>query len=200
MSQVPPESDALENESQTDRNLALELVRVTEAAALAASRWMGLGKKNEADGAAVEAMRQAFDTVDDRRHRGDRRRRDGRGADAVYRREGRRRRPADGHRRRSAGGHHADRQGRPERDGRRSRWPSAATSCTRPTSTWTRSRSAAGCPHGVVDLDDAGRREPAQPGARQEMRRVRPGRLHPRPRPPQGADRANAARPARASC
>ncbi len=46
-----------------DRNLALELVRVTEAAALAASRWMGKGKKNEADGAAVEAMRRAFDTV-----------------------------------------------------------------------------------------------------------------------------------------
>jgi fructose-1,6-bisphosphatase II / sedoheptulose-1,7-bisphosphatase len=48
----------------TDRNLALELVRVTEAAALAASRWMGLGRKNEADGAAVQAMRRAFDTVE----------------------------------------------------------------------------------------------------------------------------------------
>jgi fructose-1,6-bisphosphatase II / sedoheptulose-1,7-bisphosphatase len=47
----------------TDRNLALELVRVTEAAALAASHWIGLGKKNDADGAAVEAMRKAFDTV-----------------------------------------------------------------------------------------------------------------------------------------
>ena len=47
----------------TDRNLALELVRVTEAAAIAASRWMGLGKKNEADGAAVHAMRRAFDSV-----------------------------------------------------------------------------------------------------------------------------------------
>ncbi len=47
----------------TDRNLALELVRVTEAAALAASRWIGRGRKNEADGAAVEAMRRAFDTV-----------------------------------------------------------------------------------------------------------------------------------------
>src|SRR4051795_6879325 len=46
-----------------DKNLALDLVRVTEAAALAASRWMGRGKKNEADGAAVEAMRHAFDTV-----------------------------------------------------------------------------------------------------------------------------------------
>jgi fructose-1,6-bisphosphatase II len=40
-----------------DRNLALELVRVTEAAALAASRWMGRGDKNGADGAAVDAMR-----------------------------------------------------------------------------------------------------------------------------------------------
>src|SRR5579884_3260302 len=47
----------------SDRNLALELVRVTEAAALAASRWMGRGVKNEADGAAVEAMRRAFDAV-----------------------------------------------------------------------------------------------------------------------------------------
>src|SRR5580658_11168261 len=48
----------------TDRNLALDLVRVTEAAALSASKWIGLGKKNEADGAATEAMRKAFDTID----------------------------------------------------------------------------------------------------------------------------------------
>src|SRR6201994_3893151 len=48
---------------QTDRNLGLELVRVTEAAAIAASRWIGLGKKNEAGGGAVEAMRRAFDAV-----------------------------------------------------------------------------------------------------------------------------------------
>ena len=47
-----------------DRNLALDLVRVTEAAALAASRWMGRGNKIEADGAATEAMRRAFDTVE----------------------------------------------------------------------------------------------------------------------------------------
>ncbi len=46
----------------TDRNLALDLVRVTEAAAIAASAWIGRGKKNEADAAAVEAMRRAFDT------------------------------------------------------------------------------------------------------------------------------------------
>jgi len=48
---------------QVDRNLALELVRVTEAAALSASRWVGKGDKNSADGAAVEAMRAAFDSV-----------------------------------------------------------------------------------------------------------------------------------------
>jgi len=47
----------------SDRNLALDLVRVTEAAALAASRWMGRGNKNDADGAATEAMRRAFDTM-----------------------------------------------------------------------------------------------------------------------------------------
>jgi fructose-1,6-bisphosphatase II len=48
---------------EPDRNLALELVRVTEAAALAASRWMGRGDKNGADGAAVMAMREILHTV-----------------------------------------------------------------------------------------------------------------------------------------
>jgi len=47
----------------TDRNLALELVRVTEAAAISSARWIGRGQKNDADGAAVEAMRKAFDHV-----------------------------------------------------------------------------------------------------------------------------------------
>ena len=46
-----------------DRNLAMELVRVTEVAALAASRWMGRGDKEGADGAAVEAMRVLLRTV-----------------------------------------------------------------------------------------------------------------------------------------
>src|SRR6188508_3117347 len=46
-----------------DRNLALELVRVTEAAAMAASRWMGRGDKNGADGAAVDAMRTVLSSV-----------------------------------------------------------------------------------------------------------------------------------------
>ena len=47
----------------SERNLALELVRVTEAAALAASRWMGRGDKNGADGAAVDAMREVLNHV-----------------------------------------------------------------------------------------------------------------------------------------
>ena len=46
-----------------DRNLALELVRVTEAAAMAAGRWVGRGDKNGADGAAVRAMRTLVQTV-----------------------------------------------------------------------------------------------------------------------------------------
>ena len=46
-----------------DRNLALDLVRVTEAAAMAASRFMGRGAKEEADGAAVDAMRLALGKV-----------------------------------------------------------------------------------------------------------------------------------------
>ena len=46
-----------------DRNLALELVRVTEAAAMAAARWVGRGDKNGADGAAVNAMRSLIGSV-----------------------------------------------------------------------------------------------------------------------------------------
>jgi len=46
-----------------DRNLALELVRVTEAASMAAARWVGHGDKNGADGAAVNAMRRLINTV-----------------------------------------------------------------------------------------------------------------------------------------
>lgn len=46
-----------------DRNLSMELVRVTEAAALAAGRWMGRGKKDEADEAATQAMRDMFNSI-----------------------------------------------------------------------------------------------------------------------------------------
>jgi fructose-1,6-bisphosphatase II len=58
---LPPQ---LEVEPEApDRNLALELVRVTEAAAMAAGRWVGRGDKNGADGAAVKAMRTLVHTV-----------------------------------------------------------------------------------------------------------------------------------------
>lgn len=47
-----------------NRNLALEFVRVTEAAALSAGRWIGRGEKNAADQAAVTAMRESFNSID----------------------------------------------------------------------------------------------------------------------------------------
>jgi len=47
-----------------DRNLALEFVRVTEAAAIAAAEWVGKGDKNAADGAAVDEMRSRFNQID----------------------------------------------------------------------------------------------------------------------------------------
>jgi len=46
-----------------ERSLTMELVRVTEAAALSSARWMGRGRKNEADEAATSAMRKVFDTI-----------------------------------------------------------------------------------------------------------------------------------------
>src|SRR5919199_6634066 len=53
----------METRQRPDRNLALELVRTTEYAALACSRWVGKGDKEGADGAAVDAMRLLLDTV-----------------------------------------------------------------------------------------------------------------------------------------
>ena len=52
------------NTAAPDRNLALELVRVTEAAALSAGRWMGRGDKESGDQAAVDAMRLMLSTID----------------------------------------------------------------------------------------------------------------------------------------
>ncbi|MGH8868535.1 MAG: class II fructose-bisphosphatase [Actinomycetes bacterium] len=59
--EVPPPLEV--TTAAPDRNLALELVRVTEAAAMAAGRWVGRGDKNGADAAAVNAMRQLIGTV-----------------------------------------------------------------------------------------------------------------------------------------
>jgi fructose-1,6-bisphosphatase II len=58
---LPPDLTAAHE--APDRNLALELVRVTEAAAMAAGRWVGRGDKNGADGVAVNAMRKLISTV-----------------------------------------------------------------------------------------------------------------------------------------
>ena len=58
-----PSSTLRADRPAPDRNLALELVRVTEAAALAAGRWVGRGDKNAGDGAAVDAMRALIGTV-----------------------------------------------------------------------------------------------------------------------------------------
>src|ERR671934_1750841 len=60
-----PEASVAERPAgnRPDRNLALELVRVTEAAALGAARWVGRGDKVAADQAAVDAMRAMLDTV-----------------------------------------------------------------------------------------------------------------------------------------
>ena len=52
-----------EDNNHADRNLAMELVRATEAAAIASGPLVGAGDKNRADGAAVDAMRYRLSTV-----------------------------------------------------------------------------------------------------------------------------------------
>ena len=128
-----------------DRVLVLEMVRVTEAAAVAASKLIGRGDEKAADHAAVEAMRAALNTLDI----------DG----TVVIGEGERDEapmlfigekvgaaqghgPAHRHRARSARGHDDHRQGRRQRAWPSSPSPSRATCSTRPTSIWTSSRSA----------------------------------------------------------
>jgi fructose-1,6-bisphosphatase II len=61
--QAPEASPSGAPHARPDRNLAMELVRTTEYAALACARWIGRGEKESADGAAVDAMRLMLDTV-----------------------------------------------------------------------------------------------------------------------------------------
>src|SRR5215204_4991037 len=63
MGPTDQETGAAQAAAKPDRNLALELVRVTEAAALASARWSGRGDKIAADQAAVDAMRHVLDSV-----------------------------------------------------------------------------------------------------------------------------------------
>ena len=156
-----------------DRNLALESVRVTEAAAIAASRWMGRGDEKAADQAAVDAMRQALNglEIDGIVVIGEGERDE---APMLYIGEnGRHRQGAEArHRARSARRHDDHRQGRPQRDGRASPWRSRAASSTRRTSTWTRSRVGGGLPDGIVDID----RSPRKTWTRSPRSRVRASR------------------------
>ena len=63
MNRTTEQANNSQEREAPDRNLALELVRVTEAAAMAAGRWVGRGDKNGGDGAAVDAMRKLIGTV-----------------------------------------------------------------------------------------------------------------------------------------
>src|SRR4029453_11072164 len=97
-----------------DRNLALELVRVTEAGAMGAGRWIGRGDKNDADQAAVDAMRAVPAPVQMRGGGGG-----GEGGGPVALQGGgggEGKRPRRRRRRRSAGGDPPHRAGPAERD------------------------------------------------------------------------------------
>ena len=174
-----------------DRNLALELVRVTEAAALAASRWIGLGKKNDADGAAVEAMRRAFDTVDidgtvvigegemdeaPMLYIGEKVGAGGPPMDIAVD-------PLEGTTLTAKGG------------------PNAIATIAlaergnflhAPDIYMDKIAVGGGLPDGVVDLDAPVASNLRNLAQAKKCRGVRPGRLHPGPRPPQGADRQDA--------
>ena len=175
-----------------DRNLALEVVRVTEAAALAASRLMGRGDEKAADQAAVDAMRRALNglAIDGTVVIGEGERDE---APMLYhRREGGRRRAAGRHRARSRS---KARRSPPRAAPTRSpswRWRRRAASSTRPTSTWTRSRSAAACRMAWSISTTSRKQNLREPGQGQEGRGGRHRRLHPRPAAPCRADRAGA--------
>src|SRR5258706_13822338 len=64
MGSIDPAVSAVRGESVMEQLLALEMVRVTEAAAIASARFMGRGQKDEADHAAVEAMRRTMDEIE----------------------------------------------------------------------------------------------------------------------------------------
>ena len=101
-----------------DRNLALDLVRVTEAAAMAAGRWVGRGDKEGGDGAAVDAMRKLINSIPMRGvvviGEGEKD-----NAPMLFNGEARRRRqrPGGGRRGRPGRRHHPDEQGHAERAG-----------------------------------------------------------------------------------
>ena len=138
-----------------DRVLVLEMVRVTEAAAIAASKWIGRGDKDAADAGRGRGDARGAQRAADRRHRRHRRGRARRGADALHRREGRRARRAPARRSTSRSTRSKARRSPPRPGPTRSpssRSPRRAACSTRPTSTWTSSRSARAIPRASIDL------------------------------------------------
>ena len=186
-------------EDVSDRNLALELVRVTEAAAIAASRWIGRGKKNEADGAAVEAMRKAFDTVaidgtvvigegemDEAPmlYIGEKVGQGGPAMDIAVD-------PLEGTSITAKGGPNAIATVALAEHGNFLHAPDIYMD---------KIAVGGGLPEGVVDLDAPVAENLRNLAQAKKMRRLRPGGLHARPRPPRGDRSPKSARPARASC
>ena len=167
-----------------DRNLALEAVRVTEAAALAASRLMGRGDEKAADQAAVDAMRQALNALDI----------DG----TVVIGEGERDEAPMlyiGEKVGTGAGPKIDialdplegtthhRQGRAQRARRASRMAEQGGFLNAPDVYMDKIAVGGGLPDGVVDLDDDARARTCKSLAKaKKVEVVRPRRLHPRPR------------------
>ena len=181
--------DRLGSEGGTmDRNLALEGVRITEAAALASARLMGRGDRHAADQAATEAMRGAFDDLDVERRGGDRGGGEGRGPDALRRgarRPGRRRRPGGRDRRRPARGHEALRHRRRQRH-QRHRHGAEGLAAAGARHLHGEDRGRPGRPR-RGGPDPAGRRQPARRGRRPRQVRRGPDRGDPRPAPARAA-------------
>ena len=176
-----------------DRALTLEIVRVTEQAAIAAARLRGRGDEKAADQAAVDAMRRELNRIDiqGRVVIGEGERDE---APMLYIGEevGTGNGPEGRHRRRSAGRHDHLRQ-EPAELARRARHGRAGgRSCTRPTSTWTRSPSARAIADGVVDLDATPDENIASLAKAKGVQDHRDHRLHPRPAAPREAHRGRA--------
>ena len=165
-----------------DRNLALELVRVTEAAAMAAGRWVGRGDKNGGDGAAVDAMRQLINSVPMRGVVviGEGEKDDapmlfngeqvGDGSGPEVRRRGRPDRR-----------HHADEQGHAERAGGARRRRAAARCSTRRAVFYMEKLAVGPESADVIDIDAGVRRTCAGSPRRSESGDLRRHRLHPGP-------------------
>ena len=175
-----------------DRNLALEAVRVTEAAALAASLLMGRGDEKAADQAAVDAMRRALNglAIDGTVVIGEGERDE---APMLYIGEkvGTGQGPQDRHRARSARRHHPDREGRRQRAGGAGDGGMPRGSCNAPDVYMDKIAIGGGLGD-IVDLDETPATNLKALAKAKKARGRRPRRLHPRPAAPCRADRQGA--------